>query len=92
VSFATAGPNTRSTQIFINFNDRNVGLDSQGFAPFGQVVSGMESVDKIYSGYGNPPDEQQDGIKSGGNKYLAAKFPKLDYVKRATIVKAPAAK
>jgi peptidyl-prolyl cis-trans isomerase A (cyclophilin A) len=89
VSFATAGPNTRSTQIFINFNDRNVGLDSQGFAPFGQVVSGMESVDKIYSGYGNPPDEQQDGIKAGGNKYLAAKFPKLDYVKRATIVKTP---
>lgn len=89
VSFATAGPNTRSTQLFINFSDSNTGLDGQGFAPIGQVTTGMDVVDKIYSGYGDPPSDQQGHIEREGNAYLVAKYPKLDYIKKATI--APAA-
>ena len=85
VSFAkSSAPNSRSTQFFINFVD-NTGLDAQGFSPFGQVVSGMEVVDKLYSGYGrtNVPDQQR--ITAEGNAYLLKEYPKLDYVRRATI-------
>lgn len=83
ITFATAGPNTRTTQLFINFAD-NVMLDGQGFAPFGRVVDGMGVVDKIYSGYGERPD--QGLIETQGNAYLAAQFPRLDSIAKATIV------
>jgi peptidyl-prolyl cis-trans isomerase A (cyclophilin A) len=89
ITFATAGPNTRTTQVFINFGD-NAGLDGQGFAPFGKVVSGMDVVDALYSGYGegaprgDGPD--QGRVQSQGNAYLEKAYPKLDYVKTATIV------
>lgn len=83
ITFATAGPNTRTTQLFINFGD-NLNLDSQGFAPFGKVVDGMNVVDRIYSGYGERPD--QGMIESQGNAYLASQFPRLDSIARATIV------
>jgi peptidyl-prolyl cis-trans isomerase A (cyclophilin A) len=89
VTFANAGPNTRSTQVFINFSDQNTFLDTKGFPPFGRVTSGMQVVDKLYSAYGDPPPDQQGHIKAEGNAYLAAKYPKLDYIKTATI--APAA-
>jgi peptidyl-prolyl cis-trans isomerase A (cyclophilin A) len=88
ITFATAGPNTRTTQVFINFGD-NAGLDGQGFSPFGKVVSGMEVVDSLYGGYGegapngNGPD--QGRIQSQGNAYLQQGFPKLDFIKTATI-------
>lgn len=82
--FATAGPNTRTTQLFINFRD-NSGLDSRGFAPFGTVISGMENVDKINAEYGEAPN--QGTIQSQGNAYLNKQFPKLDYIKSATIAK-----
>jgi peptidyl-prolyl cis-trans isomerase A (cyclophilin A) len=88
VTFATAGPNTRTTQVFINFDD-NSGLDQQGFSPFGKVVSGMDVVDSLYSGYGEGAPQghgpNQGIVQSMGNAYLAKAFPKLDYVNKATI-------
>ncbi len=85
VTFAqTSMPNSRSTQIFVNYKDNSF-LDSQRFAPFGQVLSGMDAVDKISSEAGEKPN--QGSITSQGNVYLKAQFPKLDYVKKATIEK-----
>jgi peptidyl-prolyl cis-trans isomerase A (cyclophilin A) len=87
ISFATRGPDTRTTQVFINFKD-NAFLDPQGFTPFGEVVSGMEAVDKINTLYRDRPD--QGLIQQRGNAYLGEQFPNLDYVKKATIVRTPA--
>ena len=91
VTYAMSGsPDTRTTQVFINFGD-NANLDKLGFAPFGQVTSGMDVVDKIYTGYGagaprgSGPD--QGRLQAEGNAYLMKSFPKLDYVKAATIGK-----
>ena len=83
VTFATSGPDSRTTQIFINFND-NSSLDGQGFAPFGKVIEGMENVDAIDSKYGESPN--QGRIKGGGNAYLQQSFPDLDFVKKMSIV------
>jgi len=89
VSFATAGPNTRTTQVFINYSD-NSRLDEFGFSPFGQVTSGMEVVDQLYADYGEGAPQgsgpDQDKITHEGNPYLTKDFPKLDYIKTATIV------
>ncbi len=90
LTFATAGPGTRTTQIFINFSD-NKGLDGQGFAPFGQVTEGMEAVDKFFSGYGESPE--QGRITAFGKTYLDKSFPNLDRIVSAIVMpeEAPAA-
>ncbi len=84
VTFAKSGmPNSRTTQIFFNFGD-NAGLDSQGFTPFGRVVEGSPVLGALNLEYGESPD--QGAIQSQGNAYLKANFPRLDYIKTATIV------
>jgi peptidyl-prolyl cis-trans isomerase A (cyclophilin A) len=91
ITFATAGPDTRTTQLFINLAD-NTNLDGMGFAPFGRVVEGLSVVDSLYSGYGEGAPSghgpSQSRMQSEGNVYLRADFPKLDYVKTARLVKA----
>ncbi len=88
VTFATAGPGTRTTQVFINFVD-NSRLDGMGFAPFGRVVSGVDVISKLYGGYGEGaprgrgPDQMRLNIE--GEKYLARQFPKLDKILTATV-------
>jgi peptidyl-prolyl cis-trans isomerase A (cyclophilin A) len=88
ITFATSGPNSRTTQVFINFKD-NAGLDGQGFAPFGQVVSGMDVVDKLHAGYGegapNGRGPEQGRVQGEGNAYLKKDFPQLDFIKKASI-------
>ena len=90
VSFATAGPGTRTTQFFINYADSNSRLDTMGFAPFGQVTSGMEVVEALYADYGEGAPQgrgpNQGRIQNEGNAYLLRDFPQLDYVKEATIL------
>jgi peptidyl-prolyl cis-trans isomerase A (cyclophilin A) len=83
VTFATAGPNTRTTQVFVNLRD-NTQLDGQGFAPFGKVIDGMDVVDRMYGGYGE--QVQQGMIERQGNQYLETNWPQLDYIKTARVV------
>jgi peptidyl-prolyl cis-trans isomerase A (cyclophilin A) len=89
ITFATAGPNTRTTQVFINYGD-NAQLDGMGFAPFGKVSSGMEVVDGLHGGYGEGAPQgmgpNQGRMQSEGNAYLARDFPNLDYIVEASIV------
>ncbi|GAC1668388.1 MAG: hypothetical protein NVS9B4_24280 [Candidatus Acidiferrum sp.] len=92
VTFATAGPNTRTTQLFINLGD-NAALDARGFAPFGQVTSGMDVVASLYQGYGegapqgSGPDQEQ--ITKQGKPYLDQGWPKLDSIKTTTLIVPP---
>jgi len=98
ITFATAGPNTRTTQVFINLVN-NARLDGMGFAAFGQVTSGMDVVKQLYGGYGDAPPSghgpDQGSISSQGKPYLDKNFPNLDSIKTAKITSpapAPAAK
>jgi peptidyl-prolyl cis-trans isomerase A (cyclophilin A) len=93
--FATAGKDTRTTQVFINLVD-NKRLDSMGFAPFGQVTEGMNVVEMMYEGYGEGAPQgagpDQDQIEKQGKPYLDKGWPKLDYIKTTTLLTtAPAA-
>ncbi len=91
VTFAMAGPNTRTTQVFINLAD-NTNLDGMGFSPFGRVTEGMDIVQQLYSGYGEGAPRgrgpEQGRITMEGNAYLEKQFPKLDHILRATIAAA----
>jgi peptidyl-prolyl cis-trans isomerase A (cyclophilin A) len=86
--FATAGPGTRTNQLFINTNDNTASLDSQGFTPFGEVTEGLDIVLGLYAGYGERPD--QGRILNEGAPYLDKNFPNLDKIKTATVVPAAA--
>jgi peptidyl-prolyl cis-trans isomerase A (cyclophilin A) len=94
VTFAMGGPNTRTTEVFINLKD-NASLDGMGFAPFGEVTEGMEVVDQLYSGYGDMKEmggrgPSQPRVQREGKAYLDKSFPQLDSIKTATIVSAAA--
>ena len=85
--FATAGPNTRTTQIFVNTRDQgNAFLDRQGFSPFGQIIEGMDVVDRFYAGYGEGAPSgkgpNQGLIQAKGNDYLTSQYPKLSYISK----------
>ncbi|MBI4801281.1 MAG: peptidylprolyl isomerase [Elusimicrobia bacterium] len=89
ISYAMAGPDTRTTQLFINYGN-NARLDGSGFSPFGKVIKGMEIVESIYSGYGEGapsgmgPD--QGRVQMEGNAYLKKDFPDMDYIKSAELL------
>jgi peptidyl-prolyl cis-trans isomerase A (cyclophilin A) len=83
LTFATAGPDTRTAQLFINLGN-NERLDAQHFSAFGRVVDGVDIVDQIYSGDGQKPEQPR--IEKEGNAYLEKEFPNLDYIKTASIV------
>ncbi len=95
VTFATAGPNTRTTQLFINFGN-NGNLDGMGFSPFGKVSEGMDVVDKINGEYGEGAPQgagpNQGRVQMDGNAYLKKEFPNLDYINSATLVPADSVK
>jgi peptidyl-prolyl cis-trans isomerase A (cyclophilin A) len=90
LAFAQSGRNTRATEIFINLGDNAI-LDEQHFVPFAKVVQGMDVVDRLYSGYGELAPEGRgpeiSRIEDEANEYIVPRFPKLDYIKRATFVK-----
>ena len=84
VTFASAGPNTRTTQLFVNLGN-NAGLDNSGFAPVGSVVSGMNVLDELYSGYGDDPTPHQGEMQTQGNAWLEKHYPKLDEIRTARV-------
>lgn len=92
VTYAMGGPNSRTTQLFINYKDNSF-LDEHGFAPIARVVQGMEFVDALYAEYGEGPPEgtgpNQMRIEQEGNAYLEASYPKLDFIKKASILEGP---
>jgi homoserine O-acetyltransferase len=93
IAFSNTGPNTRSTQVYINLGDNSARNDSEaGFAPFGRVVEGMDVVEKLYGGYGEHSGGgmragHQDQMFEGGNVYLDREFPKLDKLIRAAVMR-----
>ncbi len=82
VTFATSGPDSRTTQFFFNIGD-NSSLDRRGFSPFAKVIEGQDIIESLYSKYGEQPE--QDKIQRRGNAYLKSDYPKLDYIVRATV-------
>ena len=89
VTFASSGqPNTRGTQVFINKLDRNSYLDELKFAPFGEVVAGMEVVDMLYTGYGEDSNRQYE-ITNEGEAFITKYYPRLDKIIKASVIAVP---
>ena len=86
ITFADGGPNTRTTQVFVNVAN-NASLDGRGFAPFGRVTSGMSVVSHLYGGYGGAPSNDQQQMSAQGNAFLRKHFPKLDRIVTARVAK-----
>ena len=91
VAFAFAVPNGRATQVFIELRDNSAAHDAEPFVPIGKVIEGMDVADRLYSGYGETSGGgiragKQDALFNGGNAYLEENFPKLDWIRKATIV------
>lgn len=84
IAFASAGANTRTTQVFINTGN-NVQLDGYEFTPFGVVTSGMKTVDSLYGGYGDRPTPHQAEMARQGNAYFRAHWPRLDTILSARV-------
>lgn len=84
ITYATSGPNSRTTQMFINYGNNSF-LDGQGFAPFGRVIEGMDVVEKINPKNGERPD--QGAMQMQGNAYLQQQFPDLDHIKSIKLLK-----
>jgi peptidyl-prolyl cis-trans isomerase A (cyclophilin A) len=84
--FATAGPNTRTTQFFINYRDNSGSLDPQGFSPFGEVTDGLDVVEKLNGSYGGNLDQEK--ITAGGKDYIAKNYPEMDLVKSTVVIEA----
>jgi peptidyl-prolyl cis-trans isomerase A (cyclophilin A) len=88
VAFAKGGLHTRTTEVFVSFKD-NAALDDEGFAPFGEVIEGMDVVDAFYADYGDGPPRgdgpYQAMAAARGNEYLDADFPELTRILRATV-------
>ena len=89
ITYATAGPDTRTSQLFINLKD-NAPLDPQGFAPFGKVVRGMDVVKAIY----NPTPGSSSGVNQGmyemnGDAWIRKNYPKIQFITSANITAMP---
>jgi cyclophilin family peptidyl-prolyl cis-trans isomerase len=90
VAFAMITPDARTTQVYINLADNRKRIDGQGFATFGEVVAGMDVVERLYAGYGETSGGglragRQDRLYEGGNRYLDKAFPRLDRIVRARV-------
>jgi len=86
ITFADGGPQTRTTQVFVNLGDNSGNLDGLGFSPFGKVTSGTSVVNKLFGGYGEQPSNDQQQIATQGNAFLRKTFPKLDSIRTARIL------
>ncbi len=85
ITYADAGPNTRTTQVFVNLANNASNLDRMGFSPFGRVTSGMNVVNRLYAGYDDQPTNDQQQMTSQGDAFLRKHFPKLDRIVSARI-------
>ncbi|MBI3406466.1 MAG: peptidylprolyl isomerase [Acidobacteria bacterium] len=97
VAFAFAVPNGRTTQVFINLRDNSAIHDKEPFVPFGKIVEGMDVIDRLNSEYGETSGGgiragKQDPVFDGGNAYLAKNYPRLDFIRKATVVPSPRTK
>jgi peptidyl-prolyl cis-trans isomerase A (cyclophilin A) len=90
-AYITSGINRKNPIVFINLDEKDDGRLAADVAPLGEVISGMNVVERLYSGYGDTPPNgkgpETNRINFEGGKYLETEFPRLDYIKQATITR-----